>query len=115
EKVWMTVALRHGVADRPKVREQIEQQRRDLIIRTWINEQMATSPPPSDSEAHAYYDAHLAEYKTPASAVVRHIQTRSEADARRVLAMARDPKKDFGELVEKFSTDTLTRKNGGLL
>ncbi|HTM57711.1 MAG TPA: peptidyl-prolyl cis-trans isomerase [Candidatus Udaeobacter sp.] len=115
EKVWLTVALRNGVASRPKVREQLEQQRRDLLIRTWINEQMALNPPPSDSEVRAYYEAHINEYKTPPTAVVRHIETRTEADARRVLGTAREPKRDFAELAQKFSTDTLTRKNGGLL
>jgi len=115
EKVWLVEATRHGVADRPKVKEQLDQQRRDLIIRTWINEQMATNSAPPDSEVRAYYDAHLAEYKTPATAVVRHIQLKTEADAKKVLAMARDPKKDFADLAAKFSEDTLTRKNGGLL
>lgn len=115
EKVWITVAMRHGVQDRPKVKEQLEQQKRDLIIRTWINEQMAANGAPSDSEAHAYYDAHVAEFKTPATAVVRHIQLKSEADAKRVLTFARDPKKDFADLATKFSEDTLTKKNGGML
>ena len=115
EKVWLTTALRHGIADRPKVKEQLDQQRRDLLIRTWINEQMAASPPPSDSEARAFYEAHLADYRSPATAVVRHILLKSESEARRVLALARDPKQDFAALAGKSSSDTLSRKSGGLL
>ena len=115
ERVWLTTALRHGIADRPKVKQQLDQQRRDLLIRTWINEQMAASPPPSDSEAKAYYDAHLPDYRSPASAVVRHIQLKSESEAHRVLALARDPKQDFAALAGKYSADTLSRKSGGLL
>jgi peptidyl-prolyl cis-trans isomerase C len=115
EKVWLDVAMRNGVADRPKVKQQLEQQRNDLLIRTWISEQMATNPAPSDSEARQYYDEHLSDYKTPATVTLRGIQFASEPEARRVLPFARDPKKDFGDVAKKYSADTLTKKNGGQL
>jgi peptidyl-prolyl cis-trans isomerase C len=115
EKIWLTTALRNGVGDRPKVREQLEQQRRDLLIRTWINEQMAAGPAPSDSEARAYYNEHLSEYRIPGTVALRHIQLKTEAEAKRVLPMAKNPKQDFAQLAQKYSADTLTRKNGGLL
>jgi peptidyl-prolyl cis-trans isomerase C len=115
EKVWLDVAMKNGVGDRPKVKQQLEQQRNDLPIRTWISEQMATNPAPSDSEARQYYDEHLSDYKTPATVTLRGIQFASEPEARRVLPFARDPKKDFGEVAKKYSADTLTKKNGGQL
>jgi peptidyl-prolyl cis-trans isomerase C len=115
EKVWLDVAMKNGVAERPKVRQQLEQQRNDLLIRTWISEQMATNPAPSDSEARQYYDEHQSDYKTPATVTLRGIQFASEPEARRVLPFARDPKKDFGDLAKKYSADTLTKKNGGQL
>ncbi|MBI1799622.1 MAG: peptidyl-prolyl cis-trans isomerase [Candidatus Eisenbacteria bacterium] len=115
EKVWLTTALRNGVADRPRIQQQLEQQRRDLLIRTWINEQMATSPAPSDSEARVFYDSHPADYRSPATATLRHIQFKTDAEARRVLPFARDPKQDFGKLAERYSADTLTKKTGGTL
>jgi peptidyl-prolyl cis-trans isomerase C len=115
EKVWLDVATKNGVADRPKIKQQLEQQRNDLLIRTWISEQMATNPAPSDSEAKQYYDEHLSDYKTPATVTLRGIQFASEPEARRVLPFARDPKKDFGDVAKKYSADTLTKKNGGQL
>lgn len=115
EKVWLQVALKNGVAQRPKVKAQLEQQRNDLLIRTWISEQMASNPPPSDSEAMQYYQDHQADYKSPATATLRHIQLATEAEAKRVLPFARDPKKDFADLAKQYSTDTLTKKNGGQL
>jgi parvulin-like peptidyl-prolyl isomerase len=115
EKVWLNTAIKNGVGDRPKVREQIEQQRRDLLIRTWISEQMANNPAPSDSDARVYYDSHQADYKTPATATVRHIQSANEADSKRLLAFVRDPKQDFAKLAEKYSTDSSSSKNGGQL
>jgi peptidyl-prolyl cis-trans isomerase C len=114
ERVWMDQAIKNGVADRPKVKEQIEQQRRDMLIRTYLTERMAASPAPSDSELKVYYDAHAAEYHIPASVTLRHIQLKSAKEAQSVLKLAKSGK-DFAALAAKYSADTLTRRNGGLL
>ncbi len=114
ERVWLAEAQRHGVADRPSVRQQIEQQRRDLLIRTYLNELMSRNPAVSDSEAKIYYDAHGADYHVPATISVRHIQTRTEAEARRV-KLAAKAGQDWVALAKKFSADTLTRSTGGNL
>jgi peptidyl-prolyl cis-trans isomerase C len=114
EKVWMMSALQAGVADRDRVRAQLEDQRRNLIIRTWIQEVMATAPAPSDSESKIYYEQHLADYRVPANVTVRHIQTRTQADARKALASLKAGG-DFTRVAKTASTDTLTRSNGGML
>ena len=114
EKVWMEQALRKGVADRPDIRRQLEQQRRDLIIRTYVTELMGANAAPSDSDARVYYDAHAADFRVPASVALSHIQLKTEAEARRVAAWARS-KQDWKLLVQKYSVDTLTRKNAGAL
>ena len=114
ERLWMVAAQRAGVANRPAVQRQLEQQKRDFVIRTYLNEVMATNPAPSDSEARVYYDAHSVEYRVPASATVKHIQVKSESEARRVLGYARS-KQDWNKLVTRYSTDTLTRTTGGQL
>ena len=115
EKVWMKDADANGVTKRPEVVQQIESQKRDLLIRTWVNEVMAKNAPPSDSEAKVYYDGHLDEWKTPGNATLRHIQLKTEADAKRVLGLVRAKGADWDKLVKANSTDTLTKKNGGLL
>jgi len=46
---------------------------------------------------------------------MRHIQTRNEGLARRVMALARAKGADWDKLVKLHSTDTLTRSNGGAL
>jgi len=114
ERVWLILAQRNGVADRPQVQRQLEQQRRDLLIRTYLNEAMAGQPAPADSEARAYYEAHATEFRTPASVSLRHIQLPTEARARQVLKLARSGQ-DWAKLVQKFSADTLTRAKGGAL
>jgi peptidyl-prolyl cis-trans isomerase C len=115
EKVWVRDADANGVTKRPDILMQIEAQKRDLVIRTWVNEIMAKNAPPSDSEAKIYYDSHKDDWKTPANATLRHIRLRTEADARRVLALARVKGADWDKLAKANSTDTLTRGNGGML
>ncbi len=114
EKVWLLTALKHGIGARPEIQRQIEQQRRDLLIRTYINELMATASAPSDSEAKAYYDEHVADYKTPAAVTISHIQLKTEAEAKRVRQWARAGQ-DWSKLVARYSADTLTRNHGGTL
>ncbi|TMQ71411.1 MAG: hypothetical protein E6K80_05650 [Candidatus Eisenbacteria bacterium] len=45
EKVWLVAAMKKGVDKRPDVQRQIEQSRRDLLIRTLIND--SARPPRS--------------------------------------------------------------------
>jgi peptidyl-prolyl cis-trans isomerase C len=113
ERVWLLTATRKGVADRPDIRRQIEQQRRDLLIRTYINEVMATNPAPADSEVRAYYDQHKDDYKTPASVTMSHIQVKTENEAKRVRQYARS--QDWTKLAAKYSVDTLTKARAGNL
>lgn len=115
EKVWLKDADANGVTRRPELVQQIETQKRDLLIRTWVNEVMAKNAPPSDSEAKVYYEGHVDEWKTPANATLRHIQLKTEADGKRVLALVRAKGADWDKLARTNSSDTLTRKNGGLL
>jgi peptidyl-prolyl cis-trans isomerase C len=114
ERVWLLTAQASGVADRPQVTQQLAQQRRDLLIRTYLNETMSANPAPPDSEALAYYDSHLSEYRTPAGVTLRHIQTKTEAQARQALKLAQSGQ-DWAKLVQKSSVDTLTRAQGGSL
>jgi peptidyl-prolyl cis-trans isomerase C len=115
EKVWLLAAKKAGVPNRPAVQRQVEQQKRDLYIRTHLNEVMAGNPAPSDSALRGYYDAHRAEYAIPATLTLRHIQSKTEADARRVLALARNPREDFAKLAQRWSRDSLTMASGGQL
>lgn len=113
EKVWLMAAMKKGVERRPDIQRQIEQSRRDLLIRTYINEVMAENAAPGDSEARTYYDEHPADYRTPASVTLSHILTKTEAEAKRVKQWTRS--QDWNKLVTRYSADTLTRGHGGLL
>ncbi len=114
EKVWLKAATQKGVPDRPQVKRQIEQQRRDFLIRTYVNEVMAQNAAPTDSEARVYYEGHAADYHVPATVTLRHLQTKTQADGKKTLQWARG-KQDWNKLVQRYSTDTLTRATGGSL
>lgn len=115
ERVWLLGAKKNGVDARPELRRQIEQAERDLLIRTYVNEVMAGNPAPSDSEARVFYDAHIADYKTPATVSFSHIMSKDEAGARKVRKEVTKRGADWKALVAKYSTDTLTRSTGGAL
>jgi peptidyl-prolyl cis-trans isomerase C len=115
EKVWLEKASKEGVPSRPDVQQQLEQTRRDLIIRTYLNEVMSSNPAPTDSEAKVYYDAHIAEYKLPATITLRHIQSKTQTESKKVLSLAKAPGADFAKLAAKYSADTLTKASGGNL
>jgi peptidyl-prolyl cis-trans isomerase C len=114
ERVWLLGARKQGVDRRPELRRQLEQSERDLLIRTYVNELMAASPAPSDSEAQAYYDGHLADYRTPATVAMSHLQVKTESEARRMKQWAKG-REDWKKLVARYSADTVTKANGGSL
>jgi len=115
EKVWMAKANQNGVPNRPQVKQQLDQQRRDLIIRTYLNDVMATNPAVSDSEAHEFYEQHEDDYRVPATVTLKHIQLKKESDAKKVVQQARAKNAKWDDLVKKWSVDTLTRTTGGSL
>lgn len=115
ERLWMIDADAHHVSDRSDLQRQLASQRRDLVIRTWVNEVMAANPAPSDSEAKAYYDSHQSDFRVPASVTMRHIQVKTQAEGRKVLALAIAKGADWTKLVNTYSTDSLTRGTGGSL
>ena len=114
ERVWLIGARKHGVEKRPELKRQIEQTERDLVIRTYVNEVMAANPAPTDSEAKVYYDAHINDYRTPATVTMSHILSKTESDAKKVRSWAKG-KQDWKKLVEKCTVDSVTRTTGGSL
>jgi parvulin-like peptidyl-prolyl isomerase len=115
ERVWMLDAEAHALSSRPDIQRQLASARRDLLIRTWVNEIVSKNPAPTDAELKAYFDEHRTEFKTPASCSVRHIMLRTKPEAVKVLALAKAKGADWNKLVTQFSVDTLTRATGGSL
>jgi peptidyl-prolyl cis-trans isomerase C len=115
ERVWMQDAEANGMASRADILRQLAASRRDLLVRTRVSELMAGSPAPSDSEMQAYYDEHIADFHTPATVSLRHIQLKTELEARKVLALAKAKGADWPKLVTQYSTDSTSRASAGSL
>lgn len=114
ERVWYQTAVKLGLPERADIKRQIDQQRRDLYVRTAVNEVMGSKPAATDEQARAFYDSHVDEYKTPATVAISHIQVKTEPEGKRILALAKRGV-DWRKLVTQYSADTLTKKNGGAL
>ncbi len=82
----------------------------------------------TDDEAHKYYDAHVSEFTTPSSVMLREILVNVPADARGINAGADDAAKakaedirkriTGGEAFEKIAaaeSDSASKANGGLI
>ena len=82
----------------------------------------------TDDEAHKYYDAHMAEFTTPSSVMLREILVNYTADPRGINAAADDAAKAraeeirkraaAGEAFEKIAadvSDSASKANGGLI
>ena len=82
----------------------------------------------TDEEAHKYYDAHMAEFTTPSSVMLREILVNVPADARGINAAGDDAAKAraeeirrriaAGEAFDKVATevsDSASKANGGLI
>lgn len=112
ERVWLLSAERARVQDKPDIRKQIEGQRRDLLIRTYLGGLMAEAPAPSDSAVQEWYAGHPNDYKSEERVKVAHIQLTDEKEAQRIKKeIARGL--DFAEAAKKYSKDSVTKDKGG--
>ncbi len=113
ERVWLETAVKAGVEKRPEVQTQLVSHRRDLLIRTYLGEAMATAPAPSDSAVEAHYEAHQAEFMAEEQVKVRHIQVKDEKAAKQVQKELGKPGANFAALAAKYSVDAVTKDKGG--
>jgi len=112
ERIWLETARKAGVDQRPEIKKQFENYRRDTLIRTYLGEAMAKAPPPSDSLIAAYYASHPQEFTAEEQVTVRQIQVADEKTAEKVQKeLAKGG--DFAVLAKKYSTDAVTKEKGG--
>jgi peptidyl-prolyl cis-trans isomerase C len=112
ERIWLETAKKAGVDQRPDIKKQFENYRRDTLIRTYLGEAMAKAPPPSDSLIAAYYASHPQEFTAEEQVTVRQIQVADEKTANQVKKeLAKGG--DFAVLAKKYSTDAVTKEKGG--
>lgn len=104
-------AIAKGLDKTPEMQADLENQRRSLLARSYVN-QLIASAPVKDEDMQKFYKEQIVgtprkEYKT------RHILIANEADAKAIIAEL-DKGGDFAKLAKERSTDTSAQAGGDL-
>jgi len=115
-ELLIDVANKAGVENDPAYKETLENYKKDLAIKVWMD-QIFKKTLISDSEAKNYYNAHKDKFKVPAKVHARHILVKTEDEAKKLIAQlsklkGEELKKKFIELAKSKSTGP-SGKNGG--
>ena len=107
-----------GIEKDPEYKKALENFKKDLLIRTWMDK-LYKKTLISDSEANTYYQEHKNDFKKPASVHARHILVKTEAEAKKIIDELKNLKGDalkkkFIELAKKKSTGPSGPKGGDL-
>ena len=117
-------ARKKGLDKRKDVQEMIELTIDNLLANALIKEEVVNKLTVNEADAKKYYKDHLAQYKIPAKAKIRHILIKAEK------AASNDVKKkarlraeevlikikageDFGTLAVEYSDDPMSKAKGG--
>jgi peptidyl-prolyl cis-trans isomerase C len=122
-------AAEAGIPQRPEVRAQIERATRDVVVRAYIDDELAkyaASMPDLKGLAHERYTINAASYMQPEAIRVSHIlfavddkeagksDAEAKAKAMEVLKQLRGGA-DFAEMAKQYSDDTGSKRDGGAL
>jgi len=115
-ELLVEVADKAGVEKDPAFLQTLNNYKKDLKIKTWMDK-IYKRTLISDSEANKYYQDHKDMFKKPATVHARHILVKTEKEAKDIIAelskLKGDAvKKKFIELAKAKSTGP-TGKNGG--
>jgi foldase protein PrsA len=95
----------------------VDKQVKLMIVSDHIqSDVLPDSPPVSDDEIKAYYDANVTQFKQPETRDVRVVLTKTQDDANAALAaLQKDDSDDSWKTVaKKYSIDDATKSTGGL-
>lgn len=98
-------AERRGLPEKPETKELVRQILRDEVRKELRDKQLPPEQIPI-GEVRAYYDAHRNDFREPERRRIAHIVTKDRVTAEQALAEAKSASpKQWGELVQKYSTD----------
>ena len=116
--LFIDEARREGFEKDSEYLKLLARDKDELLVRTWITRQFENIVI-SDSEARAYYDKHMNEFKIPSQVHARHILVKDEKTAQELIAQMKDLKgealkKKFIELAKAKSTGPTGSRGGDL-
>jgi peptidyl-prolyl cis-trans isomerase C len=114
EEVLAEAARRKGALDDRSVRHALDKSLAGALVRKEIDAVGGKAGIPAE-EIKAYYEAHLAEYRTPERVRVWHLVTANKADAEAALAKVKaDPTREgWPKIVSEVSLDPNTKTSSG--
>jgi peptidyl-prolyl cis-trans isomerase C len=114
EELLAAAAKQKGALDDRSVKYAIDKSLAGALVRKEIDAVGGKDAVPAE-EIKAYYDAHIAEYKTPERVRIWHIVTKDKADADAVLAKVKaDPTREgWPKIVSESSLDPATKTSSG--
>ncbi len=113
DKAYRAALKQQGFTD-----EEVKKGIRLTLVRERVQAKVSGDLKVSDKEISDYYDKHKSQYETPAqpeSRPVAHILVKKRSLADRLYAQLKASPKLFGKLARKYSTDTSSAKNGGII
>jgi len=106
-------AEKRKLADRPEIADQVAQLRRDLMIRTLLQDEVTAKVKVEDKDVEEYFKSHPDEFSGD-QVKVKHILVRSEAEAKEVMERVKKGEA-FDKVAREVSIDTASVPKGGEL
>lgn len=97
----------------PDVQKQLEDVRKEIIIKAYLRKEIEDTVRVSDEDAKKYYEANKDKFKEPEKVNVSHILLDNEAEAKDILSKLKGGA-DFAALAKEKSKDA-SKDNGGEL
>lgn len=111
QKLLYAEASKLSLDKDPDVQKQLDEARKEILIRAYLKEEIENTVKVTDEEAKKYYDANKDKLKEPEKINVSHILVDSEAEAKDILAKLKGGA-DFAALAKEKSKDASKEKGG---
>jgi len=113
QKLLYSEASKLNLDKDPDVQKQIEDARKDIIIKEYLRKEIEDKVTVSDEDAKKYYEENLDKFKEPEKVEVSHILVDTEAGANDILAKLKAGD-DFAKLAKEKSKCPSKDKGGEL-
>lgn len=114
ELCWVELGERKGHDKSPVVQDTWELSRRFILARETVQREVLDLPEPAPEEIERYYAENISAYQIPTRVQIAHVQTKTEAEARRARDRLRSGEK-IEDVAREVSIDERSKNDGGYL
>lgn len=113
QKLFYAEASKLNFDKDPDVQRQLEEARKEIIIKAYLRKEIEDTVRVSDEDAKKYYEANKDKFKEPEKVNISHILVDNEAEAKDILSKLKGGA-DFAALAKEKSKDASKDKGGEL-